>query len=268
MVIRADDAALEYREEVFSGVAVLVAAKAGELLYAVIDRIVSAELATDTLIDRAFVGHKVGAAVNVGNQQGADVLCVDIGNVEAADMTFTFDQRDNGFLGGGDTVSAVTGLAAHIGFIGFYNAAATAKGVIAGRTVHRFADTVAKEPSGLVGNANHAGHLACAHALLGSGHDMRCQQPFVQRNVAALHNAASADGELVAAIVAKEHASLRLAAHAVNAGRTTVRAIRLTIPTRYFEVCKRLGFVVKDRVGYVGYHGFVPYEAGLAKSVC
>ncbi len=44
MVIRANDAALENRKEVFSGVAVLVAAKAGELLNAVIDRIVSAEL--------------------------------------------------------------------------------------------------------------------------------------------------------------------------------------------------------------------------------
>jgi hypothetical protein len=36
--------------------------------------------------------------------------------------------------------------------------------------------------------------------------------------MAALHDAASADSELVAAIVAKEHASLCFAAHAVNAG--------------------------------------------------
>ena len=83
MVIRADDAALEYRKEVFGGVAVFVTAKACELLCAVIDGIVSAKLFTQAGVHRAFICHKVGAAVHIGNNQSADVLCVDVGNVKA-----------------------------------------------------------------------------------------------------------------------------------------------------------------------------------------
>ena len=75
----------------------------------------------------------------------------------------------------------------------------------------------------------------------------------MQRNVAALHDAASADSELVAAIVAKEHTGLCLALHAADANRTTVRAGRLAVPTRSLDVGQRLGFVVKDGVGDV--HG-------------
>ena len=57
IVIGSDYAALEYRKEVFCGVGVLVTAKAGELLYAVIDRIVCAKLFADAGINRAVIGH-------------------------------------------------------------------------------------------------------------------------------------------------------------------------------------------------------------------
>ena len=126
MVICADHAALEYRKEVFSGVAVLVTAKAGELLCAVVDRIVSAKFTTDALIDRAFIRYKVGGAVNIGNEQSADVLCVDVSDMKAADMTFTLHKGNNCLLGSGTAVSEVTGFTAYIGFIGFDYAAATA----------------------------------------------------------------------------------------------------------------------------------------------
>ena len=70
----------------------------------------------------------MGGAIYVGHYQGADVLCVNVSDVEAADMAFTFNKRDNSFLRRWLAVSAVTSLTANIGFIGFYNAAATAKG--------------------------------------------------------------------------------------------------------------------------------------------
>ena len=100
-----------------------------------------------------------------------------------------------------------TGLAANIGFIGFDNGIRTAQRAGRGSTIHSFTDTVAKEPCGLIGYAQHALHLLGAHALLGRGHDMRCQQPLVQGNVASFHYRASADSELFAAIVALEIAS-------------------------------------------------------------
>ena len=40
------------------------------------------------------------------------------------------------------------------------------------------------------------------------------QQPFMNRDMRALHDGAGAGGELVAAIVAQEHSGLRFAAHA------------------------------------------------------
>jgi hypothetical protein len=49
------------------------------------------------------------------------------------------------------------------------------------------------------------GKALAFHDLPRSGHDMRCQQPLVQRNVAALHDAAGADGGLVTAVVAEEN---------------------------------------------------------------
>ena len=76
----------------------------------------------------------------------------------------------------------------------------------------------------------------------------------MQRNVAALHDGAGANRELVAAIVAKEHTGLRLAAHAGDVDGATVRAHRLAIPARGFDVGLRLGFVVEDRVGDINVH--------------
>lgn len=83
---------------------------------------------------------------------------------------------------------------------------------------------------------------------------MRSEQPLVQGNVAALHDRASPDGELVAAIVAEEHPGLCLAFHPANAERATVRAGRLTVPARDFDMGERPSLVVEDRVGDVRCH--------------
>src|SRR5690606_14671689 len=109
------------------------------------------------------------------------------------------------FLLGRLASGTVLGLAAYIGFIGLYSLVRAAERACRSRTVHGLADTMAEEPSAFIGHAQHAGHLSGAHTLLGSGHDMRGEQPFVQRDMAALHDGASANGELVAAIVAEEH---------------------------------------------------------------
>ena len=88
---------------------------------------------------------------------------------------------------------------------------------------------------------------------------MRGEQPLVQRDVRTLHHRAGSDGELVAAIVAEEHASLGLAAHAADVGRATMRAVRLFIrPARQEDVALGGFLVVEDRIGDVDVHGGLP----------
>src|SRR5687767_2476544 len=89
-------------------------------------------------------------------------------------------------------------MLAVIGFIGLHDLASSAKRrgfVIA----HSFTDTMRHEPSGFVCHAEHAVQLVGAHALLGSGHEMKGANPLVQGDFASLKDRANADGELVAA---------------------------------------------------------------------
>ena len=166
VVVGANHAALEDRKEVFDRVAVLEAARSDVFAGAVVYAAVTAKFAAKAGIDRAFIGHKVGAAMHVGNDQGAQGLSVDVSNVEAADFTITLDKGDNGFLRGRLPAGAVLSLAADIGFIGFDNGLiATAKRGRIGRG-HSFTNTVHHKPSGLVGDAQHTGDLMAADTLL------------------------------------------------------------------------------------------------------
>ena len=263
VVIGADHAALEDREEVFGGVGVLEAAGGDILLGRVIDDRVTVKLLAEAGVDGALVGHKVGGALHVGNEDAANGCCVDVSDMERTGHAIALHKGNNGLLGGRLTGGAVLGLAAYIGFVGFNNAVRlAAHGASGCSTFHCLADAVAKEPSSLVGDADHTGHLRGAHAFLGSGHDVRSKQPLVKRNVRALHDGASANGELVTAIVAKEHTGLRLAAHLTDGKRTTVRASGFTAPTLRFNVRSGLGFVVEDGVGDVHVHAdCMPHRA-------
>ena len=106
----------------------------------------------------------------------------------------------------------------------------------------------------------HALHLLRAYDVLESGHEVRKEEPLVKGNVAALYNRARADGKLVAAVVAEEHAGRRLAFRPANAKRATVWARRLTVPARDFDVGERFGFVMENRVCDVRCHAqaYVP----------
>src|SRR5947209_8595885 len=83
------------------------------------------------------------------------------------------------------------------------------------------------------------------------------EQPFVQRNMRTAENRICADGEFVAAVVAKEHTGLRLAAHLVDVERTTERAVNPVGPAIGLHVGRGLGFVVKDRVCEVYGHRYL-----------
>ncbi len=111
--------------------------------------------------------------MDVRHDQPANVLRIDVGNVEAANVAVALDKGDNGLLRSGLAGGAVLGLAADIGFIGLNNGVGATEGGVASGAVHSFTDAMAQEPRGLVGDAEHTLHLLRAHALLGSGHEVR-----------------------------------------------------------------------------------------------
>jgi hypothetical protein len=182
VVIGSDHAALEDRKEVFGGVAVLPTARGDILLRAVVDLAVVGELATDADIDRRFVGHESRRAINVSDQQRAKGFGGDVGDVERANLPVTLDQCDNGFLGLHGACGAVLLLPADIGFVGFHNAVRTAQRGRVGR-LHGFPNAVAHEPCGFVGDADHAGDLMGAHALLAGHKQVIDQQPLIERHL-------------------------------------------------------------------------------------
>src|SRR5690606_17854154 len=138
VVVGADHAALEDGEEIFGGVGVLEAARGDVFASAVIDLAVAVELAAHALIDRALVRHKVRGAIDVRDNERANVLGVDVGDMEGTGVAVTLDKGDNSLLGSGLAGGAVLGLAADIGFIGFDNAVRAAER--AARLVHGFTD--------------------------------------------------------------------------------------------------------------------------------
>ena len=70
VVIGADHAALEDRKEVFDRVAVLEATSGDLLAGAVVDAAMAVKFAPYAGVNRAFVGHQMSRAVNVGHDQG------------------------------------------------------------------------------------------------------------------------------------------------------------------------------------------------------
>ena len=66
--------------------------------------------------------------------------------------------------------------------------------------LHGEADTMAKEPSGLVGHFQGAVHLMGADALLAAAHQVHGLQPLVKRDMAFFKNGAHAYREPATAI--------------------------------------------------------------------
>ena len=97
---------------------------------------------------------------------------------------------------------------------------------------HRFAQTMAHEPSRFVADAEHAMNVMRRDTLLRSGHQEQHRQPFRERDFAFLENGLDRDGELLTAGIALIHAwTVRLAAQAgdflaVAAAMRTNRAVR------------------------------------------
>jgi hypothetical protein len=74
------------------------------------DSRMTSELTANASVDHAFVGHQMGGAINVGDDQAAKLLSVDIFNVERTNLAVTLNQRDNGFLGLRSAEGAIAAL--------------------------------------------------------------------------------------------------------------------------------------------------------------
>jgi hypothetical protein len=94
MMVGADHAALENGEEVFGGVAVSKPAHADILASRVNDAGMASELTANAGVDRAFVGHEVRSAIDIGNDQGAQSFCVHIGDMERTGVAFAANERN------------------------------------------------------------------------------------------------------------------------------------------------------------------------------
>jgi len=221
------------------------------------------ELARDFDIDHALVGHQVAGAVNAGHEVIAHVLCGDFRDMARADFAVTVHKGDNGMLlRCGFGLVRVAGLAADIGFVALDNLAGTADRAVIVVWPHGLADTVRHEPGGLVGDAQHAVKLMRADALLGSGHQVRGENPLVERDFGALKDGSDGDGELLATALALVSAfAVRLTLQPgdlVLLMLAAMRAHRSVRPKLGFEMRAGRVLVVINLVGDVDLHGSAP----------
>ena len=155
VLVHAVDAALQDAEIVLDRVGV-PEATADVFLDRVIDRAVADELAAYLNVGTGFIGHKVAFAVDLSNQDRAQGLGIDGGDVERVHLAVAFHKSEHGFLFRWRAKGAVLGLAADKGFISLNNLVRTAQRAKVGVVTHGLADTVRHEPRRLVGDAQHA----------------------------------------------------------------------------------------------------------------
>src|SRR5262249_31185371 len=67
-------------------------------------------------------------------------------------------------------------------------------------SAHGLADTVGHEPSGLIAHAKRPMQLVGAYALLAGAHEVEGLEPFMEGDLAALHDRPHGHGEILATL--------------------------------------------------------------------
>lgn len=262
MVIDAIDPALEDREIVLDGVGVRVASHV--FLDTVVDALVARELIAHQAVLPGIVGHEPGAAIYLRHQDRAQRLGVHLGHVMRAHEAATLDQGERDLLArpadraGALAAMLVLLLAADIGLVRLDRLAFAAKRASM-KLAHPFADAVRHEPGALVGDPEHAVELVRADPLLARRHEMRREQPFVERNMARLVNRADRHSELLAAVVAVVKAGAMRALGALYrrdavAHHAAMRAHGTIRPAHALKVAARLLGILKNGIGEIEVH--------------
>lgn len=186
VVERPDDAALQDAEVAFDGVAVDVAANV--LIRAMVNHAVRSELLADMVVTARRVRHEIGSAVSVLVQDRAQRLSADVGDMVGAGTTATLNQRMHDLLAHAADLRLLGPLglvlvllfAADVGRIGLKGRAFSAhRRQVA--NAHGFADTVGKEPSGLVLDLKGAVQLVGRDTLLATANEVDRLKPLVER---------------------------------------------------------------------------------------
>ena len=152
-------------------------------------------------------------------------------------------------------MGAVFGLAANECFIGFDNAALTAKR--GGFGLHGFADAMGHEPCGFIGDFEIAAKLAGADAFLAAVHQGEGHQPLVERDFAVFKDGADRNRELLTARIAHvEAGASRLAADLRVVLRVaTVRANRTFRPVKALQMLAGFVGIAVNGIGDVHHYG-------------
>lgn len=198
-VPRAHNAPFEQRERRFDGIGMNVPVNVTALL--VLDCLVLRRRESGPLqgrgIGRKLVRHN---HVNIAAHVLGDVLrqCsgLCIFGMEETECSTTLPDANDYFFGSLASVDTVADLlAANIGLIDFDGALHVRRRDL----VNRVADAMAKVPSSSVIDLEHTGKLVRTHALPRLAEQIRCKEPFGERQMGIMENSSSGHGELVAA---------------------------------------------------------------------
>ena len=265
VMIRSVNAALKDREVVFGGIRARVAPDV--LFNRVVDRLVACEASAKPDIDRTAIGAEVAILGNRIREDRLQRSCGHVGDVVRTHLAAALDQRHYGLLvRDRSCVSAVCSFAADVCFVALNKLAFTAEWAGINRA-HGFANAVRHEPRGLVSHSERAVQLVRRHAFFAAADKAKRERPFVQRDMARLHDGAGRYRErAVARIAMNEAGAMRLAVEAVDLlNLAAVRAKGSVRPADRLEMLPRFGFVGKDGIGQV--HGGLSTAADTTPSV-
>src|SRR6185312_1919862 len=251
MEVAADDPALQDRKEALNRIGMEWAAHV--LVAAVIYGFVP-EGAPHSVIVARLIGAKQRRIVNLGNQNGAEVIGVDAANVHGTDAAIPFDERKDGFLASNAAASfakapvLVLLLAADESLIDLDGCTFAAERPDHA-VLHRFTNAMRQEPRGFHAALKHPLDLAGRNAFLAGAHQVDHLKPQVKRKVAILEDGSHADGEGATASVALAKAgAAALALQPANAIRVAIpamRANRALRPKQRFDIRER-GFLIVE----------------------
>jgi hypothetical protein len=261
MVIDADQPTLKNRENAFHPIRGHVITNI--FARAMVDRSVFKTRTFDADIRASFVGVQYRTGFNMLIDSGLDRLFVGARNRHADSAATTLaHSEDSRFADRSASCLELLGLvlvlfdSADIGFINFDDALELRQIIAAAG----FPQPMQHEPSRLLRDPDFLGELHAGDALPGRHKQVHRVNPFVQGNVAALENRASAHREVFLALVAAIEAFLANCNALFQAAYRTLRAVR---PKAAFKICPGR-FLIREhfeklerRNGALG-HGLTP----------
>ena len=260
MLVNADDATLEDREETFERVSVHVATP--PLKFGMVNRAVTRR--AGKLKHRGAIRHQAAGAIKLTVEQATNAAMVDDHGTNRATALHKAENLDVALAAPGAT--ARLGRAAHFHVVGFDRLASTSNRAALVRR-HHFADAMPEVPRGFHAAAKHPLKLARRDAFFRGAKQMDGLQPDAQGKVAVLENRTLAHRKgRTTAGVAFAQSDLDDAFRVLLAGlgvdacqaadpvaeRPTMRARRAFRPQLAFDVIES-GFLAKEpRIGKDG----------------